>query len=85
MRVSPQPSAALGRPVRTESVPHETWETLFRTQGMRNPIPRIRMLDGLNEGWIDFPEQDARVLRGKTSATEVIAALVQQAAPASAV
>ena len=21
---------------------------------MKNPIPRIRMLDGFNEGWIDF-------------------------------
>ena len=21
---------------------------------MRNPLPRIQMLDGFNEGWIDF-------------------------------
>src|SRR3954469_5073954 len=58
-RVSPNDlaaafSSALGRPVRAESVPHRTWDALFRAQGMRNPLPRIRMLDGFNEGWIDF-------------------------------
>jgi uncharacterized protein YbjT (DUF2867 family) len=79
-RVSPNDlaeafAAALGRPVRAEVVPRETWEPLFRAQGMRNPRPRIRMLDGFNEGWIDFAANDDR-LRGKTSAPEVIAALV---------
>jgi uncharacterized protein YbjT (DUF2867 family) len=44
----------LGRPVRAEAVPRASWETLFRSQGMRHPMPRIRMLDGFNEGWIDF-------------------------------
>jgi uncharacterized protein YbjT (DUF2867 family) len=47
-------SAALGRPVRMVPVPRDTWETLFRSQGMRYPMPRIRMIDGFNEGWIDF-------------------------------
>jgi NAD(P)H dehydrogenase (quinone) len=47
-------AAALGREVRMEPVPRETWEQLFRSQGMTNPMPRIRMLDGFNEGWIDF-------------------------------
>ena len=37
-----------------EPVPRETWEQLFRSQGMKNPMPRIRMVDGFNEGWIDF-------------------------------
>jgi NAD(P)H dehydrogenase (quinone) len=44
----------LGRAVRVEAVPRETWEALFRSQGMKNPEPRIRMLDGFNEGWIEF-------------------------------
>ena len=27
---------------------------LFRTQGMRNPTPRMQMLDGFNQGWLSF-------------------------------
>ncbi len=81
-RVSPDDlaaafSAALGQPVRAERVPHDQWETLFRAQGMRNPGPRIRMLDGFNEGWIDFPEADCDVLKGSTSAADVIAELIR--------
>lgn len=44
----------LGRPVRAEAVPRETWGDLFKSQGMKDPIPRIQMLDGFNEGWIEF-------------------------------
>lgn len=44
----------LGRPVRAEAVPRDSWEALFRAQGMKNPLPRIQMLDGFNEGWIEF-------------------------------
>ncbi|MFM0738036.1 NmrA family NAD(P)-binding protein [Paraburkholderia xenovorans] len=47
-------SAALGLPVHMVPVPRDTWETLFRSQGMQYPMPRIRMIDGFNEGWIDF-------------------------------
>jgi uncharacterized protein YbjT (DUF2867 family) len=80
-RVSPHDlaeafSTALGRPVRAEIIPHEEWQPLFLAQGMRNPVPRIRMLDGFNEGWIDFPANDANRLKGSASAAEVIAALV---------
>ena len=42
----------LGRRVSMDAVPRETWEQLFRSQGMKNPTPRIRMLDGFNDGWI---------------------------------
>jgi len=35
--------------VRMDAVPRETWEQLFRSQRMKNPTPRIRMLDGLRE------------------------------------
>jgi len=45
---------ALGHPVRMAPVARETWEPLFRSQGAQYPMPRIRMLDGFNEGWIDF-------------------------------
>jgi len=65
--------AALGRTVRAEAVARETWEDQFRAQGMRNPTPRARMLDGFNEGWIDFAE--AR--KGTTGLADVIGALVQ--------
>jgi uncharacterized protein YbjT (DUF2867 family) len=58
-RVSPNDIAAtlarlLGKPVKMEVVPRASWEELFRSQGMKNPEPRIQMLDGFNEGWIDF-------------------------------
>ena len=50
---------AFGHPVRMEPVPRDTWESLFRSQGMKHPLARIRMIDGFNEGWIDF-EGEAR-------------------------
>jgi len=83
-RVSPNDLAdaftvAVGRPVRAVPVPHETWEDIFRSQGMRYPAPRIRMLDGFNEGWIDFPGENDRRLKGRISAGEVVASLVEAA------
>ena len=79
-RVSPDDLAAafatvLGRPVRAVPVPRETWEALFRSQGMKNPQPRLRMLDGFNEGWIAFSDE-TKTVKGMTDATAVVAALV---------
>jgi uncharacterized protein YbjT (DUF2867 family) len=79
-RVSPEDLAAafatvLGKPVRAVPMPRETWEPLFRSQGMKNPQPRLRMLDGFNEGWIAFPDE-TKTIKGTTSATTVVAALV---------
>jgi len=68
--------AALSQPVRAESVPRNTWETLFRSQGMKNPMPRIRMIDGFNEGWIDFEGGEANSLRGNTPLEVVLRSLV---------
>jgi NAD(P)H dehydrogenase (quinone) len=47
------------KPVRIEIVPRETWEELFVSQGMKHPTPRIQMLDGFNQGWIEFEGGEA--------------------------
>jgi uncharacterized protein YbjT (DUF2867 family) len=47
-------ATALDHEVRMEPVPRGAWEQLFRSQGMERPMLRIRMVDGFNEGWIDF-------------------------------
>jgi NAD(P)H dehydrogenase (quinone) len=67
---------ALHRPVRAEAVPREHWGSIFRAQGMRDPIPRIQMLDGFNESWIDFEYRGAAPIKGKVSLAEVIQKLV---------
>lgn len=81
-RVSPHDLAhafatVLGRPVVVEIVPREAWESLFRAQGATNPEPRIRMLDGFNEGWIDFRDQGWGAVKGTTALERVIAELVR--------
>jgi uncharacterized protein YbjT (DUF2867 family) len=65
-------AVALKRPVHVEIVPREDWEKIFRDQGARNPTPRMRMLDGFNEGWISFrgPTEE-----GTTALASVIAEL----------
>jgi NAD(P)H dehydrogenase (quinone) len=68
---------ALGHPVRVEIVPRDTWETLFQGQGMKNPLPRMRMLDGFNEGWIDFPGNGDLALKGIVSVDMAISNLVK--------
>jgi NAD(P)H dehydrogenase (quinone) len=68
-------AAALGREMRMEPVPRDTWEQLFRSQGMKHPMPRIRMVDGFNEGWIDF-EGGCEHRRGSVTLDAVIAGLV---------
>jgi uncharacterized protein YbjT (DUF2867 family) len=80
-RVSPNDIAqafadVLGHPVKVEIVPSETWEQIFRSQGTQNPLPRIRMLDGFNEGWIDFRDQGRSAVKGTTALKSVIAELV---------
>jgi len=70
-------SQALGKPVRAEAVPRADWEAIFRAQGMRNPAPRIQMIDGFNEGWIDFADQGRRARKGAVSVDEAIARLAR--------
>lgn len=70
-------ACATGRPVRAVPAPRESWEELFRSQGMMNPGPCIRMLDGFNQGWIDFQDGGRTALKGSTTAADVIAALIE--------
>ena len=70
-------STALGHPVRMEVVPRDGWERLFRSQGMKNPSPRMRMVDGFNEGWIDFEGGTAESRQGSITLDEVVSQLVQ--------
>jgi uncharacterized protein YbjT (DUF2867 family) len=67
-------TVAVGRPVGVEIVSRERWEKLF--QGMKNPQPRMRMLDGFNEGWIEFRDHGSSAVKGNTPLLDVIAALV---------
>ncbi|MEX1829614.1 NAD(P)H-binding protein [Luteibacter sp. CQ10] len=76
-RVSPNDIAAsltraLGREVTARVVPRDAWEARFRAQGMNHPHPRMRMIDGFNEGWIDFGTSS---VKGLTGLDEVIAEL----------
>jgi uncharacterized protein YbjT (DUF2867 family) len=82
-RVSPNGLAAaftkvLGTAVRAEVVPRSQWESIFRAQGMKNPTPRMQMIDGFNAGWIDFPDRGARARKGSISIDQAIATLVQR-------
>jgi uncharacterized protein YbjT (DUF2867 family) len=82
-RVTPAEIAAtfadlLGRPVRTDAVPRETWESLFQSQGMKNPAARIQMLDGFNEGWIEFESGEAGSRKGKVELRTVLQRLIER-------
>jgi NAD(P)H dehydrogenase (quinone) len=67
----------LGRRVSMDAVPRETWEQSFRSQGMKNPTPRIRMLDGFNDGWIEFVNGDASSRKGEVTLKSVLQTLVE--------
>jgi NAD(P)H dehydrogenase (quinone) len=69
---------ALGRPVRAEAVPRAHWEEIFRSEGMRNPLPRMQMIEGFNKGWIDFPDHGAGARTGWIDIDSAIAALVRE-------
>jgi NAD(P)H dehydrogenase (quinone) len=83
-RVTPDEIAAtfarlLGRPVKMEAVPRDTWEALFLSQGMKNPTPRIQMLDGFNEGWIEFEQGEVGSRKGKVALETVLRSLIERA------
>jgi NAD(P)H dehydrogenase (quinone) len=51
------------------------WEEVFRAQGMKNPTPRIQMIEGFNEGWIEFKGS----VKGHTSLKTVLEEMVRDA------
>jgi uncharacterized protein YbjT (DUF2867 family) len=82
-RVTPKLAAAtfshlLGQPVKLQVVPRDTWQSIFISQGMRNPTPRMQMLDGFNEGWIEFEHGAAGARKGTTDLDTVLARLIDQ-------
>jgi uncharacterized protein YbjT (DUF2867 family) len=83
-RVSPNDLAAafakaLGTPVHAEVVARDRWESIFRAQGMKNPTPRMQMIDGFNAGWIDFADRGAHSLKGSIGIDQAIATLIESA------
>ena len=60
-----------------DSAPRETWEPLFRSQGTKNPTPRIRMMDGFNEGWIEFENGESGSRKGEVVLKAVLKMLLK--------
>jgi NAD(P)H dehydrogenase (quinone) len=84
-RIAPNEVAAtfariFGHPVSIEAVPRETWGSLFKSQGMKDPMPRIQMLDGFNEGWIEFEGGEQGSVKGMVGLEPVLRGLVDAAA-----
>ena len=65
-------AAALGRDVKAVEVPRAEWEQRFRREGMQHPEARIRMLDGFNEGWIDFQCEGTERRMGTVELAQVL-------------
>lgn len=68
----------LASPVKVEAVPRENWESLFRSQGMKNTEPRIQMLDGFNQGWIEFEAKEAGSRKGNVALDTVLRTLIER-------
>ncbi|TAX69185.1 NAD-dependent epimerase/dehydratase family protein (plasmid) [Rhizobium leguminosarum] len=66
-------SSILGKLVRAEPVARDTWEQIFTDQGMQNPLPRMRMIDGFNEGWIRF---EGEPVKGTTTLDTAMGRLI---------
>lgn len=82
-RVTPNDIAAafakiFQHPVRAEAVPRQMWESLFKSQGMRHPTPRMQMLDGFNQGWINFERDEASRLKGQVGLEDVLRQLADR-------
>ena len=83
-RISPDMIAesfarSLGRDVSMSIVPRDTWEELFRSQGMKNPTPRMQMIDGFNEEWICFEGAENEVRKGRVPLDTVLQSLIERA------
>jgi hypothetical protein len=64
--------------VQSDVVPAHTWKDLFTAQGAKNPEPRIQMLNGFNEGWIEFEGGQAGSRKGPTNLEAALKAIVQR-------
>ncbi|CAH2811728.1 MAG: putative nucleoside-diphosphate-sugar epimerase [uncultured Caballeronia sp.] len=69
----------LGCDVSTTAVPRDTWEDLFRSQGMKNPTPRMQMIDGFNAEWICFEGAENEVRKGRMPLDTVLQSLIEKA------
>jgi len=69
----------LGKPVSAEPVPRARWEEIFLAQGMKNPTPRIQMIEGFNQGWIEFECGFESSIKGQTSLKTVLEEMVRDA------
>jgi NAD(P)H dehydrogenase (quinone) len=83
-RVSPRDIGAalaslLGRDVRVEAVPREAWQKRFEAEGNAWPEPRIQMLDGFNEGWIEFEGGAAEARKGAVGLADALKRVVERA------
>jgi len=77
--VSPDDIAAtlgrlIGREVTARAVPRDSWEARLHAQSMLNPTPRMRMVDGFNEGWICF---EGSTVKGQIGLETVLKELLQ--------
>ena len=68
-----------GKPVKAEPVPRAGWEAVFRAQGVKNPRPRIQMIEDFNEGWIEFEGGFEGAVKGQTSLKTVLEEMVRYA------
>lgn len=76
MPPTPSPGSWAARSKR-KPCPRQTWEGLFKSQGMKYPESRIRMLDGLNEGWIEFENGEAGSTKGDVVLETVLRGLIE--------
>jgi type IV secretory pathway TrbF-like protein len=45
---------------------------------MKNPVPRMRMLDGFNESWIEFERGKSGSQKGSTSLEAVLKSVIEE-------
>ena len=57
----------LGKPVKAEPIPRARWAEVYRAQGMKNPTPGIQVIEGFDEGWIEFEGGFEGYVKGQTS------------------
>jgi NAD(P)H dehydrogenase (quinone) len=72
-------SKVLERDVSVGAIPNKDWEVIFRAEGMRHPLARVKMLEGFGQGWLDFESPVADHRFGATNLETVVRELVGRA------